>query len=140
MQAALGCSQLLKLNNFINIRNKNYSFLHHSLTPIQNKVLLPQVIEGATPSWFGFPITVTDPKYSKKNVVNYLNNNGIGTRELFGGNLTRQPLYKNVPYRKIGNLENSDYIMSHSFWVGVYPGLDENKMKYLSHHLLEAFK
>lgn len=142
MQAAVGCSQLNKLPGFIEKRNKNTQTL---IEMIKNKIpnheelmMLPTTLSSAEASWFGFPITLK--KGGRRELINFLEKNKIGTRLLFAGNLIRQPLYKGKEYRVVGELINTDVIMSNTFWVGIYPALDESHMNYISDKLKEGLK
>ena len=124
MQAALGASQIEKLPLFIERRKENFHVLRAALEPHADVLLLPEVTPGSDPSWFGFPIGVReDAPFTRDDLVRRLDQHKIGTRLLFGGNLVRQPAYKGVDYRVIGDLRRSDYVMRNVLWVGVYPGL-----------------
>ncbi|MBH49043.1 MAG: lipopolysaccharide biosynthesis protein RfbH [Halobacteriovorax sp.] len=140
MQAAVGCSQLKKLPGFIETRNRNTEILIASIKEMipnfDEYMHLPTALPGATPSWFGFPITLK--KGNRKDLTVFLENNKIGTRLLFAGNLLRQPLYKNKEVRVVGDLVNTDNIMANTFWVGIYPALDERHMKYIAQKLKEG--
>lgn len=132
MQAAVGVAQLEKLNRFIKARVKNFNFIYNHLKKYENYFLLPEVTKGSQPSWFGFPILVRKKApFKRADIVNFLEKNKIATRMLFGGNLTRQPAYKNIDYRVCGTLNNTDEVMNNLFWIGVYPGLDKVKIKYV---------
>jgi CDP-6-deoxy-D-xylo-4-hexulose-3-dehydrase len=136
MQAAVGVAQLKKLPAFIAARKKNYAALREGLAGTQNHFVLPEATPNSDPSWFGFPLMVReDAPFSRKNVVQYLDSKKIQTRQLFGGNLLRQPAYKNIRHRVIGDLKNSDRVMSQAFWIGVYPGLTEEMIEYMSETL-----
>jgi CDP-4-dehydro-6-deoxyglucose reductase, E1 len=134
MQAAVGCSQLKKLPSFIEKRNQNYKtlrkMLESKIPDFNDQIQFCETIPGAEPSWFGFPITLKTA--NRTTVTRYLEDNKVGTRLLFGGNLLRQPLYKGKNYRVVGTLENTDKIMNHTFWVGLYPALDESHLDYMS--------
>jgi CDP-6-deoxy-D-xylo-4-hexulose-3-dehydrase len=96
-------------------------------------LILPTATENSEPSWFGFAITTKpDSGVLTRNLTIGLNSKGIGTRQLFGGNLVRQPAYKDVKFRIIGDLENTDTIMNNTFWVGVWPGLTEEMLRYVA--------
>lgn len=143
MQAAIGCSQLNKLPSFIEIRNKNVETL---IKMIKSKIpnwaehmMLPEALPNANASWFGFPITLKQPN-KRRELINHLETNKIGTRLLFAGNLLRQPLYKGKEYRVVGELTNTDKIMNDTFWVGIYPALNETHMDYISDKLKEGLK
>jgi CDP-4-dehydro-6-deoxyglucose reductase, E1 len=142
MQAAVGCSQLKKLPSFIEKRNKNTETLRkmiiEKIPNHQELMILPTALPLAEPSWFGFPITLK--KGNRKKLINFLEENKIGTRLLFGGNLIRQPLYKGKEFRVVGELTNTDFIMNNTFWVGIYPALNESHMDYISDKLKEGLK
>lgn len=132
MQAAIGVAQLKKLPSFIEIRKRNWQLLYKGLKPLENFFILPKATPNSDPSWFGFLLTIRqDAPFSRNELIRYLNNHKIGTRLLFGGNLTRQPAYKNTNYRVVGELKNTDIIMNQSFWIGVYPGLSEEMIAYV---------
>jgi CDP-6-deoxy-D-xylo-4-hexulose-3-dehydrase len=139
MQAAVGVSQLQKLPHFIERRNENFAYLSTLLKSCEEFLILPRATPGATPSWFGFPITVKpSSKISRKEMVKFLESRKIGTRLLFAGNLIRQPLYKEVEKRIIGDLKNTDIIMNDTFWVGVFPRLEKNHLDYIAQTIKEA--
>lgn len=141
MQAAVGLSQLKKLNRFIKKRNDNFNYLKAKIGDLEDVLILPQATEGSEPSWFGFMISVKEnSKVSKQELVEYLETNKIGTRQLFAGNLIRQPLYQNINYRIIGDLKNTDYAMANTFWVGIWPGLDTEHLDYIAGKLKEKLK
>lgn len=126
MQAAIGLSQLDKLPGFIAARRKNFQHLYNGLKPLEDVLLLPESTPDAEPSWFGFPIGVREgAPFDRNHLVRELESKKIGTRLLFGGNLTRQPAYKDIEFRVIGDLHNSDYVMRNVFWIGLYPGLTD---------------
>ncbi len=132
MQAAIGVAQLKKLPAFIEIRKRNWSMLYGGLKPFEEFLVLPEATPQSDPSWFGFAITVRpDAPFTRRDLVTYLEHRKIATRLLFGGNLTRQPAYQDVPYRVVGALVNTDVVMNQSFWVGVYPGLTEPMIAYV---------
>ncbi|MDS1270796.1 lipopolysaccharide biosynthesis protein RfbH [Lipingzhangella sp. LS1_29] len=125
MQAALGLSQLDKIEDFIAARRRNWTRLREALDTTPGLVL-PEPTPGSEPSWFGFVITVTpDAPFSRSALVEFLEAHGVRTRRLFAGNLTRHPAYLEHPHRIVGSLKNSDIITEHTFWVGVYPGLSD---------------
>lgn len=133
MQAAIGISQLKKLPDFIAKRKRNFAFLHSQLQDLSEDIYLPKSIAGADPCWFGFPITLKNSNSAKRNhLVQKLEEKKIGTRQLFGGNLIRQPAYKNIRMKVQGSLTVSDEIMNNTFWVGVHPSLDDDHMEYLA--------
>jgi CDP-4-dehydro-6-deoxyglucose reductase, E1 len=131
MQAALGVSQLQKLPEFIRRRNENFEFLYAGLSGVSG-LILPRATENSEPSWFGFPITLEEGvKFSRSELIQHLDERKIGTRLLFGGNLTRQPAYRNVDFRVVGDLTNTDIVTERTFWVGVYPGLTEPMLQFV---------
>ncbi|HZU30201.1 MAG TPA: lipopolysaccharide biosynthesis protein RfbH [Candidatus Angelobacter sp.] len=124
MQAALGASQIAKLPTFIQRRKENFQYLRNALQPLEEHLILPEATPGSDPSWFGFPIGVRESApFRRDDLVRTLEANKIGTRLLFGGNLLRQPAYKDCTYRVVGTLPNTDFVMNNVFWIGVYPGL-----------------
>jgi CDP-6-deoxy-D-xylo-4-hexulose-3-dehydrase len=132
MQAAVGVGQLRKLPSFIGARKKNFAFLKASFCDWQEYFVLPEATPHSDPSWFGFPLLVREGSpFSRNSLIEFLNARKIGTRQLFGGNLTRQPAYENVAYRIVGNLANSDKVMNQVFWIGVYPGLTRPMLDYV---------
>lgn len=143
MQAAIGCSQLNKLPGFIETRNKNVETLikmiKAKIPDYDQYIMLPEALPAANASWFGFPITLKKPN-QRRALINHLEQNKIGTRLLFAGNLLRQPLYKDKEYRVVGELTNTDKIMNDTFWVGIYPALNETHMDYISDKLKEGLK
>ncbi len=132
MQAAVGLSQLQHLNQFIKKRKENFNFLKKNLSHFEETLILPQATENSDPSWFGFPITVKkNAPFSKENIVNFLSSKLIDTRPLFAGNITKQPYFKNKNYRIHDNLKNTDLIMHNTFWIGVFPGINEEMLMYV---------
>ena len=132
LQAALGVSQLQKLPRFIEIRQRNFQILYDGLKNLEEFFILPEATPHSQPSWFGFPVAVRpEAPFLRYDLIRYLDQQKIDTRLLFGGNLTRQPAFQDVTYRKIGDLKNSDFVMSQVFWVGVYPGLTEEVLHYV---------
>lgn len=141
MQAALGVSQLKKLPGFIKARNANFKYLKSKLSHLQDYLSLPEETKDGEASWFGFPITVkTNSPKSRNEITQFLEKNKIGTRLLFAGNLVRQPLYKHVEKRIVGELTNTDIVMNDVFWVGVYPALKEQHLDYIALKLEECLK
>lgn len=133
MQAAVGVSQLDHLDNFVAARRRNFSFLKSALTPIDEFLILPEATAGTEPSWFGFPITVRNTApFTRDDLVHHLNAQKIGTRLLFGGNLVRQPYMAGRNYRVVGDLANSNLITEQTFWIGLFPGLDNAALSYVA--------
>jgi CDP-6-deoxy-D-xylo-4-hexulose-3-dehydrase len=138
MQAALGVSQLAKLDYFVERRKANFDFLLNRLKSVEG-LILPRATEHSEPSWFGFPITIRPGHHvTREKVISYLDKKRIGTRLMFAGNILKQPAYKNLDFRVVGNLENTDLIMTNSFWVGVYPGLTEQMLSFIADSIEEA--
>ena len=132
MQAAIGVSQLGKLDEFIAKRRENFAKLHEGLRAVEEFFILPEATPGSEPSWFGFPLAVRPgAPFDRNRVIDHLERNRIATRLLFGGNLVRQPAYREVPHRVAGGLENTDFVMNNVFWIGVYPGIDEAMIAYV---------
>lgn len=132
MQAAIGLGQLTKLPEFIKIRQENFSYLKNELKKFEKYLVLPESTPKSNPSWFGFPITVKESTpFSKNDLVNFLSSKLIDTRPLFAGNIIKQPYFKNISYRIGGNLQNTDLIMNNTFWIGVFPGLNEKMLEYV---------
>jgi len=132
MQAAVGVAQLKKLPAFIEARRRNFRLLHEGLRPLEEFLILPEATPNSEPSWFGFPIAVRPgAPFSRNQIIRYLEERKIATRLLFGGNLTRQPAYEHVHFRRVGDLPNSDFVMNQVFWVGVYPGIDQQRLDYM---------
>lgn len=132
MQAACGLAQLEKLDHFIKKRKENFSFLKERLKSCEDFLILPESTNNSDPSWFGFLITIKgDVGINRIDLINYLTQHHIGTRLLFAGNLTKQPYFKNKKYRISGGLDNTDFVMNNSFWIGVYPNLNEIELSYI---------
>jgi CDP-4-dehydro-6-deoxyglucose reductase, E1 len=132
MQAAVGCAQLDKLDEFVTRRQQNFQFLYENLKNLEEFFVLPEATPKSEPSWFGFLLAVRpNSPFSRHQFVQYLEKHKIGTRLLFAGNLLRQPAYKNISCRVVGNLENSDFIMDNAFWVGVFPGISQEMLDYM---------
>jgi CDP-6-deoxy-D-xylo-4-hexulose-3-dehydrase len=137
MQAALGLSQIQKLDFFIQRRKENFNYLSEKLKNVEG-LILPKATEHSDPSWFGFPITLhPDLNVNREDLLRHLDSKKIGTRLMFAGNLTKQPAYKNVNFRVVGNLTNTDIVMNRTFWVGVYPGLTEEMLDYVALKITE---
>jgi CDP-6-deoxy-D-xylo-4-hexulose-3-dehydrase len=141
MQAAVGLAQLDKLPDFIEARRRNWRALRAGLADLEDTFILPEPTPNSDPSWFGFPIAVRpEAPVTRNDVVSFLDERKVATRQLFGGNLTRQPAYADVPFRTVGDLTNSDFAMQNVFWVGVYPGLGEAAVDYMVETIRDAVR
>ena len=131
MQAACGLAQLAKAPSFIQARKQNFAFLSERLQGCAGVVQLPRATEHADPSWFGFPMTLKDNcPVTRLDLTTYLDQQKIGTRLLFAGNLTRQPSMAQANYRISGVLTNTDRVMNNTFWIGVHPSLTQEMLEY----------
>ncbi|PRR82856.1 lipopolysaccharide biosynthesis protein RfbH [Clostridium vincentii] len=142
MQAALGVSQLKKLPFFIEKRIENYKKIYNGLKQFQEYLILPESTEKSEPSWFGFIITLKEnTKYNRNSLVKFLEERKIGTRLLFAGNIIKQPMFveNNVNYRVSGKLDSTDIVMKNTFWIGVWPGIDEEQIKYIINQFKNYF-
>lgn len=142
MQAAVGCAQLKKFPGFVQKRRHNFDRLRKGLEGCEKSYILPEPCENSTPSWFGFLITCREG-VDRNQVVQYIESRGVQTRMLFAGNLTKHPCFdqmreKGTGYRVAGSLENTDRIMTDTFWVGVYPGMTDEKIDYMAKVIREA--
>ncbi|OGD88350.1 lipopolysaccharide biosynthesis protein RfbH [Candidatus Curtissbacteria bacterium RIFCSPHIGHO2_02_FULL_40_17] len=139
--AAIGIAQLEKLPVFIKTRRKNFDYLYKNLKKYEKFFILPAWDKKTEPCWFGFMLVVkkTAP-FSRLDIVNFLQDNKIETRSLFAGNLLRHPAYLNIKHRVVTDLKNSDLIMNNGFWIGVYPGNDKAKLRYVVSKFEEFFK
>ena len=132
VQAALGLAQMEKLEGFIKKREENFNILYEGLKKYEKYFMLPYPTLKSSPSWFGFPLLVKETApFGRTDIVGYLEKNKIATRMLFGGNLIKQPAYRNTKYRIYGNLKNTDLAMNNLFWIGTYPGLNKEKLEYV---------
>ena len=132
MQAAVGVAQLDKLDGFIAARRANFRTLYDGLKDLEEYLILPEATPNSEPSWFGFPIAVRpDAPFTRDSMTRFLDSRKIGTRLLFGGNLLRQPAYKDIAYRRVENLENTDFVMNQVFWIGLYPGMSDAMLAYM---------
>lgn len=133
MQAALGLAQLQKLDSFIAARRANFANLSLKLAPLTELLTLPAATKNSSPSWFGFPITLGDSApFDRVDLLRFLDQRKIGTRLLFAGNITRQPYFATQKHRISGALDNADIIMQRTFWVGIWPGLQEAQLDYIA--------
>ena len=138
MQAAVGVKQLDRLDEFVSKRRENWSTLSGLLENI-DWLILPKPTENSNPSWFGFAITIKpDSRVNTRDLTMSLNSKGIGTRQLFGGNLVRQPAYRNTDFRIVGDLVNTDIVMNNTFWVGVWPGLSPEMLDFVAESIKSA--
>jgi CDP-4-dehydro-6-deoxyglucose reductase, E1 len=137
MQAALGASQLNKLDDFVAKRKANFNHLSKRLKGTEG-LILPKATKNSDPSWFGYPITL-DPELpvNREALLRFLDSRLIGTRLMFAGNILRQPAYRNLDFRVVGDLKNTDIIMARTFWVGVYPGLTPPMLDFIADSILE---
>jgi len=132
MQAAVGVAQLQKLDGFVATRRRNFNALREGLRGLEEFFILPEATDHSEPSWFGFPIAVRPgAPFTRNEVTAYLEERKIATRLLFGGNLTRQPAYRDCEYRVIGSLPNTDFVMNQVFWIGLYPGIRPEILEYM---------
>ena len=143
LQAAIGCEQLKKMNGFIQARRQNWTYLRSALEPASDKLILPKPAEHSNPSWFGFLISIRpETGIVRDQVTRYLEEHNIQTRLLFSGNLIRHPAFSAIrgtdAYRVVGELDNTDYIMNNSFWIGVYPGMSNEMLNYMAQCIFEA--
>lgn len=142
MQAAVGCAQLKKFPSFVERRIHNFNYLHSKLEEVSDKLILPVACEHSNPSWFGFLMTCREG-IDRNKVVSYIESHGVQTRMLFSGNLIKHPCFNEMRergegYRVVGDLTNTDIIMERTFWVGVYPGMSDEKLDYMAKIIKEA--
>lgn len=143
MQAAIGCEQLKKFPGFILRRQHNWQRLRMALESVRDKLILPEAAENSIPSWFGFALSIRpNTEISRKTLVRHLEQCNIQTRLLFGGNLIKHPCFNQFrgseAYRIAGGLENTDFIMNNTFWIGVYPGMTDEMIDYMVSVIKEA--
>jgi CDP-4-dehydro-6-deoxyglucose reductase, E1 len=132
MQAAVGLIQLTRLDEFHNIRQRNFDYLTEILSDFEDFLVLPEATENSKPSWFGFPLTLRqDAPFDRNELINYLEENRIATRLLFAGNLIRQPYMMGQDYRVVGDLVQSDMVTGKTFWIGLYPKLNTGHLDYV---------
>lgn len=140
MQAACGLAQLDRLDFFIEKRKTNFNYLKDRLQTLTEYIILTEPTENSEPSWFGFPITLKDDcGFTRVELLRYLDENKIGSRLLFAGNLTRQPYFQGIEHRVVGSLENTDKTMNNTFWVGIYPALDKEHLDYMADQMETFF-
>ena len=143
MQAAVGCEQLKKFPNFIERRRHNWARLRKALEAVEEKLILPEPAENSEPSWFGFLISVKpESNLNRNDITKYVEDHNVQTRLLFSGNLIKHPCFDQIrgteKYRVVGNLEQTDFVMNNSFWVGVYPGMTDEMIDYMAKVIVEA--
>ena len=143
LQAAVGVEQLKKFPSFIERRKHNWARLHAALEDIQDKIILPEPAENSNPFWFGFLISVRpETGLNRHDVTKYIESKNVQTRLLFSGNIIKQPCFNEIrgtdAYRVVGNLENSDFVVNNTFWVGVYPGMTDAMIDYMAQVIKEA--
>jgi CDP-6-deoxy-D-xylo-4-hexulose-3-dehydrase len=139
MQAACALAQMDRVEEFIATRKANFAYLKNGLKTCEEFLLLPEATPNSDPSWFGFPITIkASAGVNRVDLLQYLDQNKIGTRLLFAGNLTRQPYMKGRNFRIAGDLTNTDIVMNDTFWIGVYPGLNKEMLDFVIEKI-EAF-
>ncbi len=140
MQAACGLAQMDKLDSFVQARKDNFAYLRNRLSSCEEFLILPEATPNSDPSWFGFLMTIRpESDVRRVDLINYLDQNKIGTRLLFAGNLTRQPYMLGRNFRISGDLTNTDLVMNNSFWVGVYPGLNEEMLSFIADKIESFF-
>ena len=142
MQAAIGCAQLEKLDHIVEARRRNFTRLKEALADVPG-LILPEAQRNSNPSWFGFLISVKeDAGFTRNGLVTYLESRKIQTRNLFAGNLLKHPAFDEMRrsgqgYRVVGELKNTDFIMNHTFWIGVYPGMTDEMLDYMAESIRE---
>lgn len=138
MQAAVGCAQLKKLPDFVKVRKENWDYLREKLEVVSDKIIMPEKAENSRPSWFGFLMTVRkNTGFTRDELIKHLENKNIQTRLLFAGNIVKQPCFNEMReakagFRVVGTLEATDMIMDNAFWIGVYPGMNKDKLDYMA--------
>ncbi len=142
MQAAIGCAQLKKLPGFVEKRKENWRFLRENLADLSDRIILPEAEKDSDPSWFGFCMTLAEG-IDRGRVIRYIEEHGVQTRMLFASNLIRHPCFDGIrddgkSYRVVGELTNTDMIVERTFWVGVYPGMTEDRLSYMARIIREA--
>ena len=132
MQAAIGVAQMDKLLQFCTMRRQNFLAYHQIFEPLKEWLILPEATERADPSWFGYTVSVkSDAPFTKQDLVLHLDNHRIDTRGVFGGNILRQPAFANIPHRKAGDLVQTDFVVTSTFFLGVYPGVTAGVLDYI---------
>ena len=140
MQAAIGISQLDKIDQFIKTRKENFNYYYKNFKNL-DEFIMPTWNKLSEPSWFGFPISLSKKaKFTRRDLLTYYDDRNIGTRLIFAGNIAKQPAYENLNIKISGKLENADYIMNNSFWLGVYPGLGKTQLDFVINETLAFLK
>jgi CDP-6-deoxy-D-xylo-4-hexulose-3-dehydrase len=140
MQAACGLAQLERLDEFVAARKANFAYLHERLKSCEEFLILPEATPNSDPSWFGFPLVLKESANVKRvDLLNYLDENKIGTRLLFAGNVIKQPYMIGQNYRVCGALSNTEIVMTQTFWLGTFPGLTKQHLDYIVGVLEEFF-
>ena len=141
MQSACGLAQLERLEQFIIKRKDNFNFLYRNLKHLEEFLILPKAEKNSDPSWFGFPLSLRkNNKFNRNDLIKYLNDNKIGTRLLFSGNLIKQPYMKDVNFKVQGELRNTNFIMENTFWIGLYPGLSKKHLEFTTTKIESYFR
>lgn len=143
LQASIGVEQLKKMPSFIEKRKHNWKRLHSALEDAQNKIILPEPIDNSDPSWFGFLISIKpETGLNRNDITQYIESKNIQTRLLFSGNIIKHPCFNQIrntdAYRVAGTLENSDFVVNNTFWIGVYPGMTDAMIDYMAEVIKEA--
>lgn len=131
LHSAIGLAQMTKLEKFVEKRRDNFNYLNQKMAKLANHFVLPEATKNSNPSWFGYLLTIRDDRIDRTKLLKYLEENGVGSRLLFGGNITRQPYFvdnKEIKYRIVGKLKNSDIITGKTFWLGLYPALGKSDL------------
>lgn len=146
MQASIGCAQLDKIDKFTKARRENWNILTNELIELDDKLILPKKTDNSNPSWFGYLIFVREESnFTRDELVNYLESNNIQTRNLFAGNIIKHPCFDEMRnsgngYRVVGDLVNTDFVMTNAFWIGVYPGMTEEMIQFMASKIREFVK
>lgn len=141
MQSAIGLAQIQKIETFTKIRRKNFFYLKNNLKSLEEFLILPEETKFSKTNWFGFPITVKEnSNFSRRDLVDYLSSKKIDSRPIFAGNITKQPYFKNIKYRINDNLEITDYIMNNSFWIGLFPKINNSMLDFIIDAFYNFFK
>ncbi len=141
MQASVGLSQLERIDYFISKRKEHFKWLSDSFHSLEEYFVLPEATKNSDPAWFGFPLLIKENAPFLLNELNsFLSLHGVDTRPIFAGNITKQPYFKNIEHKIVGDLRNTDILMNRSFWIGVYPGLTEEMLEYVFKTIKEFVK